>query len=871
MDKLSSLIVLPDSSAFPDLRFSGTKATDWLKGVNRLFTKYKLKESEMIAELPYWTDSPFMKNRVKALQDPKQIRTAKDRLRTLTKQAQRGILDHVYKYCLEHAARVRDILEEAKQKGKTATKDEYTESLLEGLSASCLEGILNNSSMKLEDLYATSYDNASTLIRDWALNKAGLLRHEGRRRQQGNVRFDIDQKKEERIQQPKPQRPGSPQPRPKPSSRTDQVTEITNTLQDLKIVQARQIQNLKAFKEKMRNRKAARTSQYYAPPGQEAPWAYNYSADPSINAVDIEVKEATVEVIKAEVDILAVLIKAIEQQIPIWKKISEWIHGSPAFPARFKEKMRYFDRRDDIFNGVNSQSTSSDQDTKSPAEPQKHITILKPNRQETDTDQNRVTEINMTHFVDHDGEPFYKEVPLRKWLWSDPVESKGTRHLEEIRALEINDSDHPAVLTSVMMAKRSRDEDEESGGTKRNKTEYETDEDDLMFEGPSFHNMEDGAQTINSAQTINAPQTDNIIQTEASLIDEHVVKFWEKKIRENSKRKFEITWAELIEVCPDFGKAFKNFMAAKTLEVLGRKNKETIKMTEAEVRGSEAPEVRRPARILTMDIGYKAESQKETKVLSVQQCNPTEYITPLFRLAVRVGHGGGEDLISGVIDTGAESNVIVASPTSEGINKHATGPYVFSVSDTYADQNARTIQETIGNKLEPGDKILGQFSDEELAHTLYGILWDEMQQKINDQTIQINTMYKPKWKKVDPVDDVPSDRSIPPGNPNWKAKELEKAQQVIDQDGKKPDKPDTPLAALFPRFTTIPRGTRLTEERANAVLDQLGDKFTRTEKALFKEMLFRRKAALAWDWKECGRIKSSVAPDYEIRTIPYKA
>ncbi|RYP41841.1 hypothetical protein DL768_010435 [Monosporascus sp. mg162] len=107
MDKLSSLIVLPDLSAFPDLRFSGIGATDWLEGVNRLFTKYKLKESEMIAELPYWTDSPFMKDRVKAvlddvtqwdeafkrilktfkLQDPKQIRTAKDRLRTLTKQA----------------------------------------------------------------------------------------------------------------------------------------------------------------------------------------------------------------------------------------------------------------------------------------------------------------------------------------------------------------------------------------------------------------------------------------------------------------------------------------------------------------------------------------------------------------------------------------------------------------------------------------------------------------------------------------------------------------------------------------------------------------------------------------------------------------
>ncbi|RYP49278.1 hypothetical protein DL768_005001 [Monosporascus sp. mg162] len=601
MDKLSSLIILPDLSAFPDLRFSGTGATDWLKGVNRLFTKYKLKESEMIAELPYWTDSPSMKDRVKAvlddvtqwneaskrilktfkLQDPKQIRTAKDRLRTLTKQAQRSVPDHVYKYCLEHAARVRDILEEAKQKGKTVTKDEYTESLLEGLSASCLEGILNNSSMKLEDL------QDSLDMKDVGDSKEVSVSTLIKKKRSGPTRLNSPSNNDQGAL----------------SRDRNHPTVLIRFL--------------------------------------------------TVDEVDTEVEEVTVEVIKVKVDALATLIKfpqvlksqAIEQQIPIWKKISEWIHGSPAFPARLKEKMRYFDRRDDIFRGVNSQSTSPDPDTNSPAEPQKHITILKPNRQEPDTDQNRVTEINMTHFVDHNGEPFYREVP----------------------ALEIDDSDQPTVLTSVMMAKRSRDDEDEFEGTKRNKTEYETDDDELMYEGPTFHNMEVGAQTDNTPQIdASTPQADDGTQTDntlthGGLIAKHIVKFWEKKIRENSKRKFEITWSELIEVCPDFGKAFKNFMAAKTLEALSRKNKETIKMTEAEVRGSEVPEARRPARILTMDIGYKPKSQKKAKVLSIQQCSPTEYITPLFRLAVKVGHGGGENLISGVIDTGAESSVIVAS------------------------------------------------------------------------------------------------------------------------------------------------------------------------------------------------------------------
>ncbi|RYP67724.1 hypothetical protein DL770_008562 [Monosporascus sp. CRB-9-2] len=218
-----------------------------------------------------------------------------------------------------------------------------------------------------------------------------------------------------------------------------------------------------------------------------------------------------------------------------------------------------------------------------------------------------------------------------------------------------------------MMAKRSRDKEDNSEGAKRNKTKYETNDDNLIFKGPAFHNVEVGAQTDNTPRTkANTPQTDDATQTDntlthGGLIDKHIIKFWEKKIRKNSKRKFEITWSELIEVCPDFGKAFKNFMAAKTLEALGRRNTETIKITEAKVRRSKPLKVRKPPKILTMDIGYKAESQKKARVLSVQQCSPAKYITPLFRLAVRMGHGSGEDLINGIIDTGAKFSVIVAS------------------------------------------------------------------------------------------------------------------------------------------------------------------------------------------------------------------
>lgn len=138
-------------------------------------------------------------------------------------------------------------------------------------------------------------------------------------------------------------------------------------------------------------------------------------------------------------------------------------------------------------------------------------------------------------------------------------------------------------------------------------------------------------------------------------------------------------------------------------------------------------------------------------------------------------------------------------------------------------------------------------------------------------TVQINTMYKPKWKKVNPVDDVPPDGSVPPGNPGWKEIELERVKEDLARKGCQSDVPGSPQAALFPRFADMPKGTRLTDQRLEEVMKQIGDRFTPLEKALFREILYRREAALGWDWLDTGKIKSVVAPDYEIRTVPHSA
>ena len=43
------------------------------------------------------------------------------------------------------------------------------------------------------------------------------------------------------------------------------------------------------------------------------------------------------------------------------------------------------------------------------------------------------------------------------------------------------------------------------------------------------------------------------------------------------------------------------------------------------------------------------------------------------------------------------------------------------------------------------------------------------------------------------------------------------------------------------------------------------------EREMLLEMLYRREAALAWDFKESGRVSTEVVPPVVIDTVPHKA
>ena len=130
--------------------------------------------------------------------------------------------------------------------------------------------------------------------------------------------------------------------------------------------------------------------------------------------------------------------------------------------------------------------------------------------------------------------------------------------------------------------------------------------------------------------------------------------------------------------------------------------------------------------------------------------------------------------------------------------------------------------------------------------------------------VRVNTLYKRKADKVQPVNSSESDGSKPGGDPKWREKAIarERAAGLYSQ-------PRSYSQWLNPRFASFVRGSRLKPERVERLL--VGDMLSPAEKDVMLEMLYNREGALAWEFDEIGRVKDEVAPPQEIKTIPHEA
>jgi hypothetical protein len=84
------------------------------------------------------------------------------------------------------------------------------------------------------------------------------------------------------------------------------------------------------------------------------------------------------------------------------------------------------------------------------------------------------------------------------------------------------------------------------------------------------------------------------------------------------------------------------------------------------------------------------------------------------------------------------------------------------------------------------------------------------------------------------------------------------------------DSTSAAFGTLFePRYADFPRGTRMTPERIKEM--KISPNLQPEERRMLLEVLYRREAALAWDFKESGRISREVIPPVVINTVPHQA
>jgi hypothetical protein len=126
------------------------------------------------------------------------------------------------------------------------------------------------------------------------------------------------------------------------------------------------------------------------------------------------------------------------------------------------------------------------------------------------------------------------------------------------------------------------------------------------------------------------------------------------------------------------------------------------------------------------------------------------------------------------------------------------------------------------------------------------------------------TLYKGKGVKVNPVDDAPSDGSIPPGDPNWREKRWEEVKDKVQHHSEYDQ-------FVTGKFSDIEPGSRLTAARLAEILSRVRGVLTKEELAVFAHLLRSREAVLAWDKPHIGRVIESVCPPVVIRTIPHTA
>ena len=143
--------------------------------------------------------------------------------------------------------------------------------------------------------------------------------------------------------------------------------------------------------------------------------------------------------------------------------------------------------------------------------------------------------------------------------------------------------------------------------------------------------------------------------------------------------------------------------------------------------------------------------------------------------------------------------------------------------------------------------------------------WDFVDNGIGEP-IQVNTVYKPKAKKIRPVDFGGPSIEAPDAKVDWEWYEKhQKKYPYLPKDERNQEFDEF----LIPRFDTRPEGFRLTPERIDEL--NISSMLSNEERRLMIQMLLNREAVIAFGYEHIRRINHDICPPVVIQTIPHKA
>jgi hypothetical protein len=140
---------------------------------------------------------------------------------------------------------------------------------------------------------------------------------------------------------------------------------------------------------------------------------------------------------------------------------------------------------------------------------------------------------------------------------------------------------------------------------------------------------------------------------------------------------------------------------------------------------------------------------------------------------------------------------------------------------------------------------------------------DDQAQVGSRPTIDLNTMYKTKEKKVQPVHNSTVVPHKVEGRKDWRERAKVRHQPNEDQSWRQ-------FGLLIrDRTAPFPRGLRVTEERFKEM--KIAEWLWPREVEMLKEVFWCREAALSFNFSESGRIHPDVVPPIKLNTVSHDA